>query len=175
MPSYSIREYPLQQGALEIAFIEEYFNEFPTRKSATEIINRLDDREMPDPDGRRAAAGRPGDLRAGLVQGVARAAGDRRRSEAGRPGGAAAGRRSSSTAGRFSTTGSARRGSTGAARATSARSPKSRKSGPSPRATTKSSSRPRTGTTTCAARSTACSSTSSNSSRRRIRSTRRCT
>jgi hypothetical protein len=42
---YSIREYPLQQGALEIAYIEEYFNEFPTRKTATEIMRRLDDRE----------------------------------------------------------------------------------------------------------------------------------
>src|SRR5215471_8117236 len=44
-PHYSIREYPLQQGALEIGYIEEYFNEFPTRKSATEIVGRLDDRE----------------------------------------------------------------------------------------------------------------------------------
>jgi hypothetical protein len=42
---YSIREYPLQQGALEIAYIEEYFNEFPTRKSATDIVNRLQERE----------------------------------------------------------------------------------------------------------------------------------
>jgi hypothetical protein len=42
---YNIREYPLQQGALEIAYIEEYFNDFPTRKSATEIVNRLTDRE----------------------------------------------------------------------------------------------------------------------------------
>jgi len=44
-PTYLIREYPLQQGALEIAYIEEYFNEFPTRKSAAEIVARLDDRE----------------------------------------------------------------------------------------------------------------------------------
>jgi hypothetical protein len=42
---YFIREYPLQQGALEIAYIEEYFREFPTRKTATEIIQRLDGRE----------------------------------------------------------------------------------------------------------------------------------
>jgi hypothetical protein len=41
-----IREYPLQQGALEIAYIEEFFNEFPKRKTATEIENRLRDREM---------------------------------------------------------------------------------------------------------------------------------
>lgn len=42
---YVIREYPLQQGALEIAYIEEFFNEFPTRKSASEIMKRLDGRE----------------------------------------------------------------------------------------------------------------------------------
>ena len=45
-PPYSIREYPLQQGALEIGYIEEYFNEFPTRKSASEIVARLADREF---------------------------------------------------------------------------------------------------------------------------------
>jgi hypothetical protein len=42
---YFIREYPLQQGALEIAYIEEYFREVPTKKAATEIIQRLDGRE----------------------------------------------------------------------------------------------------------------------------------
>jgi hypothetical protein len=42
---YLIREYPLQQGALEIAYIEEYFSEFPKRKTATEIMRRLDGRE----------------------------------------------------------------------------------------------------------------------------------
>ncbi len=42
---YAIREYPLQQGALEIGYIEEYFNDFPTRKSANEIVDRLTDRE----------------------------------------------------------------------------------------------------------------------------------
>src|SRR6476620_3408654 len=44
-PQYLVREYPLQQGALEIGYIEEYFNEFPTRKTATEIVDRMDDRE----------------------------------------------------------------------------------------------------------------------------------
>ena len=43
---YLIREYPLQQGALEIAYIEEFFNEFPKRKSANEIESRLRNREM---------------------------------------------------------------------------------------------------------------------------------
>lgn len=45
-PHYLIREYPLQQGALEIGYIEEYFNEFPTRKSATEILGRLRNRDF---------------------------------------------------------------------------------------------------------------------------------
>ena len=43
---YFIREYPLQQGALEIAYIEEFFNEFPKRKTASEIETRLTGREM---------------------------------------------------------------------------------------------------------------------------------
>jgi hypothetical protein len=42
---YLIREYPLQQGALEIAYIEEYFNEFPKRKSSAEIVERLEGRD----------------------------------------------------------------------------------------------------------------------------------
>jgi hypothetical protein len=45
-PHYLIREYPLQQGALEIGYIEEFFNEFPKPKSATEIIERLSGREF---------------------------------------------------------------------------------------------------------------------------------
>jgi hypothetical protein len=44
-PEYLIREYPPQQGALEIAYIEEYFNEFPRRKTAADILSRLDGRE----------------------------------------------------------------------------------------------------------------------------------
>lgn len=43
---YLIREYPLQQGALEIAYIEEYFSEFPERKTAAEILQRLEGREF---------------------------------------------------------------------------------------------------------------------------------
>jgi hypothetical protein len=43
--NYLIREYPLQQGALEIAYIEEFFSEFPKRKTATEIMQRLEGRE----------------------------------------------------------------------------------------------------------------------------------
>jgi hypothetical protein len=43
--NYLIREYPLQQGALEIAYIEEFFSEFPERKTASEIIQRLEGRD----------------------------------------------------------------------------------------------------------------------------------
>jgi hypothetical protein len=42
---YRIRHYPLQQGALEIQYIEELFWEFPTKKSAAEIVDRLGDRD----------------------------------------------------------------------------------------------------------------------------------
>jgi GNAT superfamily N-acetyltransferase len=44
-PEYLIREYDRQQGALEIGYIEEYFNEFPERKTSADILRRLDDRE----------------------------------------------------------------------------------------------------------------------------------
>jgi hypothetical protein len=42
---YLIKQYPLESGALEIQYIEEYFGEFPRRKTAAEVINRLQDRE----------------------------------------------------------------------------------------------------------------------------------
>jgi hypothetical protein len=42
---YQIKQYPLDSGALEIQYIEEYFWEFPNKKSATEIMRRLQDRE----------------------------------------------------------------------------------------------------------------------------------
>ncbi|HSL22034.1 MAG TPA: hypothetical protein VK886_10900 [Vicinamibacterales bacterium] len=42
---YVIKQYPLQQGALEIQYIEEFFGEFPRRKTAGEISRRLADRE----------------------------------------------------------------------------------------------------------------------------------
>jgi GNAT superfamily N-acetyltransferase len=54
---YLIKQYPLESGALEIQYIEEYFGEFPRRKTAAEIIDRLADRaslilmaEAPLPD-----------------------------------------------------------------------------------------------------------------------------
>ena len=42
---YLIKQYALDPGAWEIQYIEEYFGEFPRRKTADEIITRLRDRE----------------------------------------------------------------------------------------------------------------------------------
>jgi len=59
---YLIKQYSLQQGALEIQYIEEFFNEFPRRKTAAEVMERLDGRvhqilmaEAPLPDDPSAA------------------------------------------------------------------------------------------------------------------------
>jgi len=41
---YNIQQYELEQGALEIQYIEEYFGEFPRKKLATEIVRRLSGR-----------------------------------------------------------------------------------------------------------------------------------
>jgi hypothetical protein len=43
---YLIKQYPLDTGALEIQYIEEYFGEFPRKKTAAEIIARLQEREF---------------------------------------------------------------------------------------------------------------------------------
>ena len=43
---YLIKQYALETGALEIQYIEEYFGEFPRKKTAAEIARRLDDREF---------------------------------------------------------------------------------------------------------------------------------
>ena len=43
---YLIKQYPLDAGALEIQYIEEFFGEFPRKKTAQEIVNRLCDREF---------------------------------------------------------------------------------------------------------------------------------
>ena len=42
---YLIKQYPLERGALEIQYIEEFFGEFPRKKTADEIIRRLQERE----------------------------------------------------------------------------------------------------------------------------------
>ncbi|MEQ1908055.1 MAG: hypothetical protein ABMA15_04490 [Vicinamibacterales bacterium] len=38
---YLITQYELEAGALEIQYIEEYFGEFPRKKTAAEIVSRL--------------------------------------------------------------------------------------------------------------------------------------
>jgi hypothetical protein len=43
---YLIKQYPLDTGALEIQYIEEFFGEFPRKKTAHEIMGRLRDREF---------------------------------------------------------------------------------------------------------------------------------
>jgi hypothetical protein len=42
---YLIRQYALQQGALEIQYIEEFFLDFPRKKNAGEVVRRLADRD----------------------------------------------------------------------------------------------------------------------------------
>jgi hypothetical protein len=42
---YLIKQYPIESGALEIQYIEEFFGEFPRRKTAAEVVNRLRNRE----------------------------------------------------------------------------------------------------------------------------------
>jgi hypothetical protein len=41
---YHITQYDLEQGALEIQYIEEFFGEFARRKTAAEIVRRLSGR-----------------------------------------------------------------------------------------------------------------------------------
>jgi hypothetical protein len=38
---YHITQYDLEQGALEIQYMEEFFGEFPRKKTAAEIVGRL--------------------------------------------------------------------------------------------------------------------------------------
>ena len=38
---YHITQYDLEQGALEIQYMEEFFGEFPRKKTAAEIVRRL--------------------------------------------------------------------------------------------------------------------------------------
>ena len=42
---YLIRQYGLQQGALEIQYIEEFFLDFARKKTAAEVVRRLSDRD----------------------------------------------------------------------------------------------------------------------------------
>lgn len=43
--AHLIKQYALEQGALEIQYIEEFFGEFPRKKTAQEIMARLSGRE----------------------------------------------------------------------------------------------------------------------------------
>ena len=42
---YLIKQYGLQQGALESQYIEEYFLDFPRKKTAAEVVARLGNRD----------------------------------------------------------------------------------------------------------------------------------
>jgi hypothetical protein len=42
---HRITQYPLEQGALEIEYIEEFFGEYQRRKTASEIVGRLQNRD----------------------------------------------------------------------------------------------------------------------------------
>ena len=42
---YRIAHYPLEQGALEIQYIEEFFGEYQRRKTVSEIVGRLENRD----------------------------------------------------------------------------------------------------------------------------------
>jgi GNAT superfamily N-acetyltransferase len=42
---HRITQYPLEQGALEIEYIEEFFGEYQRRKTAVEIVSRLKNRD----------------------------------------------------------------------------------------------------------------------------------
>jgi hypothetical protein len=42
---YLLKQYSLQQGALEIQYIEEFFLDFPRKKTAAEVIQRLKNRD----------------------------------------------------------------------------------------------------------------------------------
>jgi len=42
---YFLKQYGLQQGALEIQYIEEFFLDFPRKKTAAEVMTRLSDRD----------------------------------------------------------------------------------------------------------------------------------
>ena len=71
--NYHIHHYDLVQGALEIQYIEEYFGEFPRKKTAAEIVRRLERRAhiillatapLPDDPGPCAWCDRPATRRA---------------------------------------------------------------------------------------------------------------
>jgi hypothetical protein len=42
---YLLKQYSLQQGAIEIQYIEEFFLDFPRKKTAAEVVQRLAERD----------------------------------------------------------------------------------------------------------------------------------
>jgi hypothetical protein len=73
---YLIKQYPLDRGALEIQYIEEFFGEFPRKKTAQEIMNRLREREYLILIAEAPLPGRPRDDRARFLQSGPRAEGE---------------------------------------------------------------------------------------------------
>ena len=71
---YLIKQYGLHQGALEIQYIEEFFLDFPRKKTAAEVITRLADRDHQILMAEASLPGRSVDGDAGVVQGRPRAA-----------------------------------------------------------------------------------------------------
>ncbi len=135
---HRITQYPLEQGALEIEYIEEFFGEYKRRKTSSEILGRLQNRDhlilmamapLPDDPGavvpvsykvaHEIRANEEIPKLADLVQ--------RLRDHV------------NFDVAASSTPGLAAPAATGAARATSARSPSSRKRGRSTTASTRSS------------------------------------
>ena len=149
---YHITQYDLEQGALEIQYIEEFFGEFPRKKTAAEIVRRLTGRAhlillatapLPDDPGavvpvsyKVAHEIRPPEREPKLVDLVNRLRGDVQFE----------GRKVL-----YTWIGGTRRDWRD--RGIFAHSPSSRSCGRSTRASTRSSSRPRTSSTRCAARS----------------------
>ena len=138
---YLIKQYALEPGAWEIQYIEEYFGEFPRRKTADEIITRLRDREALI---LMAEAPLPDDPSGALVPVSYKIVHEIRSDESVPKLRDLVSRLDGSVnfdGRRILYSGSAARAATGAARGISARSPKSRKCGRWRPASRKSSSR----------------------------------
>jgi hypothetical protein len=155
---YLIKQYPLETGALEIQYIEEYFGEFPRKKTAAEILSRLNDREFLILMAEAPLRDDPGTI----VPVAFKIVHEIRRNESEPKLVDLVSRLDSSVVFEdrkvlYSWVGGTRRDWRG--QGTSARSPRNRKCGRTPPAFTRSSSRRRTATTTCAARSINSSST----------------
>ena len=126
---YHITQYDLEQGALEIQYIEEFFGEFPRKKTAAEIVRRLNGRahlillaNAPLPDD-------PGTVVPVSFKVAHEITGGRDASRSSPTWSTGCATTCSSTAAGCSTPGLAAPGATGAARGISVRSPSSRNCG----------------------------------------------